>query len=490
MNFKNYLRAGYPLLWCETFEEGRVIEKLGVEAGESYICWEWDIISGLRNEKENKTKEINDPASLIEEIEKISGESIIFLKDSHRFMEDLNFVRSVKNVCEHLKSNDKHIVFLAPVLVIPIELQKDITVIDFKLPGIEELMEKAKGIAEPYKDQLGEVEISEEIISGSKGLTIWEAENAFARSLIEEKKYSKRILEEEKLQQVRKSGLAEIYKSVEIGEIGGLEILKRYMKSRKRGFREKGLPMPKGVLLGGCPGSGKSLFAKATASILEMPLMKVDIGSLKAGIIGESEGNLRKLFSLIKAVSPVVVWFDEFEKSLSGAVSSGKTDGGTTANMVGMLLTFMEESAGVAYFVATCNDMGILLETSQGAFLRRFDDIFFVDLPGEKEREEIYRIMLNRYGKEGDEVMRAIGVEAFKGWTGAEIEKFVRNSHYDGVEVAMRNVKPISVQNEEVLEKARNWAKYNAILANEGDGEEMKWRKIDFVKVKPLIGKN
>ena len=209
------------------------------------------------------------------------------------------------------------------------------------------------------------------------------------------------------------------------------------------------------------PGTGKSLSAKVIASVLNFPLLRLDIASLRSKHVGESEAKLRQALSLIDAVSPVVVWIDEIEKVLGGVASSNHTDGGVTASMFGYFLTWLQESKSPKYIVATCNDIDSLLSISQGALLRRFDDIFFVDVPSLQERKQILDIMNKKY-KTKIPLEKA---ELMDGWTGAEIEKFVRNSIFDGEDVAFKNIKPLFYQNKEI-QKGREWAMHNALFAN------------------------
>jgi len=462
MEFVKYIHAGYPLLWVQTFEEARAISSLIEQTNGEYQYYQWDLIAGFKKIQTNETKECEDPLECLGLIQSCPESSIIFVKDFHRFLQDVGICRKIKNLIPLLKSNFRHIIFISPVINIPVELEKDITVIDFALPTIDELEILANKLA---KDNNLELTIDKTTVDAAKGLTMSEAENAFARSLITSKTYDRTILESEKLQVVKKSGLMEIYKPVPTEDIGGLENLKNYIISRKRGFEDDRLPTPKGILLAGLPGSGKSLTAKATASILNMPLIRLDLGTLKGGLVGESEANMKKATTMIDAISPCVVWLDEIEKSLSGVASSGKTDGGTGANMFGQLLTWMQESTSQKYIVATCNDIDDLLSLSQGALIRRFDDIFFVDLPTMKERKEILSIMVKKYRAE-DLDFSSINTE---GWTGAEIEKFVINSLYDGVKESAENIRPIAIQNKVKIDKAREWATNNAIRANGKD---------------------
>jgi SpoVK/Ycf46/Vps4 family AAA+-type ATPase len=267
----------------------------------------------------------------------------------------------------------------------------------------------------------------------------------------------------------------ELYKPVDESELGGLDVLKTYLHNRRRGFDPaNGISaFPKGIILVGLPGGGKSLSAKVTASILGMPLVRLDISALKGSLVGESEQKMRQALKVIDAVAPCVCWIDEAEKALSGVQSSGKTDGGSSAGMFSTLLTWMQESITPKYVVATVNDIDTLLEISQGAFIRRFDDVFFVDLPSREDRVKILSIMNKRYGTRCECKV----VDQMECWTGAEIERFVIASLYDGAEVAMANVHPIYQQNRAKIDAARDWAKDNARLANGKDSAAVEPKK-------------
>lgn len=471
MEFNDYLRAGYPLLWVQTHEENRAISVLSQEA-QGYQVYSWDIVGGLKDHQTGQSRQMADPLKPLQAASTLPEGAILFLLDFHRFINAVEVYRTIKNLVPILKATDRHMVIVSPVLQIPVELEKDITVLPFELPTVAELLETATRIV---ADNGLEVQIDEKTIASGKGLTLHEAENAMALSLVKEKTFSKKILEQEKLQAVRKSGLMELYEAVPETELGGLDNLKKYIYNRKKGFEDPNLPTPKGILLVGLPGAGKSLSAKVIASVLDFPLIRLDIASLKGSLVGESEAKMRQALTLIDAVSPCVVWIDEIEKALGGVQSSNKTDGGTTSAMFGLLLTWMQESKSQKYIVATCNDVDDILAISQGALLRRFDDIFFVDLPSENERKEILSIMNKRYNTN----LSLDLASRMEGWTGAEIEKFTIASIYDGVEEAFVSVKPIFHQNREKIERAREWARYNARLANgNGASGEKKERRI------------
>ncbi len=450
--------------------EERAIRTLSLEA-EGYLILSWDLISGLHDHGTGQVRPMSDPIKALQAIPALPEGSLVFLRDFHRFINSIEIIRTIKNLIPTLKGTDRHITIISPILQIPIELEKDITTLVFGLPTVHDLVATASRIVE--ENSLGII-VSEQAVAAGKGLTLHEAENAMALSLVTGKTFSKQVIETEKLQAVRKSGLMEIYEPVPESELGGLYALKRYIHNRKRGFDDPTLPAPRGILLVGVPGAGKSLSAKVTASVLDFPLLRLDISSLKGSLVGESEQKMRQALTLIDAVSPCVVWIDEIEKTLGGVQSSNRTDAGTTSNMFGSLLTWMQESRTRKYIIATCNDVDDLLAISQGALLRRFDDIFFLDLPSAEERIAILTIMNTRYKTDIDNSF----IERMDGWTGAEIEKFVVASIYDGLDEALVQTKPIIHQNREKIEKAREWARFNARLANSETGKTVGMRKV------------
>lgn len=482
--FKDYLGAGYPILWVHTPEEIRAITTMVHDLSEFEDpprkgYW-WDLGSGWcelsvsRDNLEIKSKadEIKTPPDAINRFGKMTEGSVLFLPDFHVFLNSRNpaVCRQVKNMVLEMKSKGKAIVIISPVISVPVELEKEITVMDFPLPTVEELSAMAGSIIQGNADISRKVKISKSLMLPARGMTIGEGENAVALSLRKTNNIDKYILEQEKLQSVKKSGLMEIWEPVPISELGGFDNLKAYIEKRKSGFTDMDKPAPKGIILVGLPGAGKSLSAKVIASVLGYPLIRLDIGTLKGSLVGQSEQQIKQALSIIDAIAPCIVLMDELEKALGGVQSSSKTDGGTTANMFSQLLTWMQESKQRKYIVGTVNDIADLLVISQGALLRRFDTVFFCDMPGLKEREQILKIMNNRYHTEIPQGKAAV----MENWTGAEIEKFVVDSVYDGEDEAMENVKPIYHQNMEQIEKARVWAKQNARLANSAVVEDRK----------------
>jgi AAA+ superfamily predicted ATPase len=467
--FESYLRAGYPALWVQTDEEDRALRTLYHESGDAY-CYRWDLAGGLVAMGNKDTKPIASPVEALKAIVGLDSNSVLFLLDFHPFLKDAQVYRTLKNLLSHCKATSKHFVIISPVLTIPAELAKAITVIEWTLPDLQDLQTLAWRIIEGYqKSNNTTVEYDASVMAYAKGLTAPEAENAVARSLAISGKVEREILEQEKLQTIKKTGLMEIYPAESADSLRGLDLLKQYIEARKKGFTNPALPTPKGILLAGPPGTGKSLSAKVISGVLGFPLLKVGPEAFKGGIVGESEAKTKQVWKIAKASAPCVLWIDEVEKVFGGAQSSNKTDGGAGAASFGIMLSEMQELKEPVYIVATCNDIDDLLAVSQGAIMRRFDDTFFIDLPTKSERADILDFMVRKYGLDPAELSNG-NTPSMNNWSGAEIEKLVKGALYDGADIAAHNVHPIYEQNREAIDRARIWARANARPASTQEG--------------------
>ena len=358
---------------------------------------------------------------------------------------------------------------ISPLIQIRPELEKMFTVIDLELPGEETLFHLQMELAKSVK-----VEPNPESVRAARGLTEFEAETAFALSLVKEGRFSTRVIAEAKAQMIRKSGLMEFWEPAHIADVGGLDNLKTFIRNRSKAFSPGNgtLPKPKGILLVGIPGTGKSLSCKATASILGWPLIRLDIGALKNSLVGESERRMRQATGVIDAFGEAVVWVDEAEKAFAGSKSSGETDSGTTASMFGHFLCWMQETKTPVLIMATANDISKL----PPEFLRagRFDAIFFVDLPTPAERKEIIEIMNRKYGTD----ISAEFADKLNGFTGAEIEQLTKDCLFDGLDAAMEAIVPLSRTMREEVQNLRDWARTRARFANTPEDEPAEQRKI------------
>jgi SpoVK/Ycf46/Vps4 family AAA+-type ATPase len=386
-----------------------------------------------------------------------------------------------------LRSSLSTVVLLSPVLRLPEELEKDLTIVDFPLPDRHDLeallYEIQRDLAASNTLSMDTSEPSlKALIDASIGLTRSEAENVFAKTLVVAGRLSGSeadIVHAEKKQVVRKSGLLEYVDSGEtLGQVGGLGSLKQWLIRRKAAFdpaaRDWGLPTPRGVLLVGVQGCGKSLAAKAIANELGHPLLRMDVGRLFSKLVGETELNLRRALSLAEAVAPVVLWIDELEKALSGVQGSGSSDAGTTSRVFGTMLTWLQEKTTPVFVVATAND----IEALPPEVLRkgRFDEIFFVDLPTAMEREIILSIHLRRRGRRPELFDLPTLAQLSEGFSGAELEQAIIEALYDtygqapdintaAVAGAIRRTVPLSQTMADAIEARRTWARGRTVAA-------------------------
>jgi SpoVK/Ycf46/Vps4 family AAA+-type ATPase len=346
---------------------------------------------------------------------------------------------------------------------LPLEVEKYFTLLDFNLPSPQDLL----AIQEELGQSVG-VYANREAVEAARGLTEFEAETAFALSLVIKKEFCPEVITEQKKQMIRRTGLMEFWPPVPIDQVGGLEQFKQYLSNRMKAFEpgNEHLPKPKALLLVGIPGTGKSLSCKAAASILNWPLIRLDISALKGSLVGESERKIRQATSTIDAFGRAVVWLDEIDKGFSGVKSSGNTDGGTTASMFGHFLTWMQETQSPVLIMATANNVKEL----PPEFMRagRFDAMFFVDIPTFSERSEIIGIMNARYGSKIPDDF----TENLQGWSGAEIEQLAKDSLFDGLQAAYESIVPLSKTMKEEITTLREWAKTRARKANSPEEED------------------
>jgi AAA+ superfamily predicted ATPase len=437
------VRARYPLIYLVTWEEERALEELSrVATALNKKIYDWSIVQGIARYRtsvpgpvEGK-KGSKDPIVALREILNTHEPGIFVFRDFHNFIQDSSVKRTLRDLASILRSSLSTVVLLSPVLKIPEELEKDLTIVDFPLPGREELGRLLQQIASDIADNPGlsvdpDARSRDAIIDAAIGLTLNEAENVFAKTLVLTQRLTAAeapLVYGEKKQIIRKSGLLE-YIEVEdtLDSIGGLDQLKAWIMKRQKaldpGAREFGLPPPRGLLLVGVQGCGKSLAAKATANDLNYPLLRMDVGRLFSKMVGETEFNIRRALGIAEAVAPVVLWIDEIEKGLSGVKSSASSDAGTTSRVFGTIVTWLQEKKSPVFVVATANE----IEDLPPEILRkgRFDEIFFVDLPAEEERRDVFRIHIAKRGRKPEQFDLDHLAAISDGYSGAEIEQAV-----------------------------------------------------------------
>lgn len=483
------VRSRYPIIYITSWEEERVISCLRAlfnsykQKRKLYI---WAQTTGLGIDGANAFDEKMDIIKTLEHIEKTDEVAVYILKDVHSFMEDQKVIRKLRDVYNSARKTYKNIILISPVFKIPQELNKEIAVIDFPFPTIHELEKKLDDIINSVKSNPNvrinlEGETKEELIKAALGLTLNEAENVFAKAIVKDKVLDKDDIKEvlfEKQQHIKKTGILEYCDvSENMNDIGGLEFLKNWLEKRSKAFTFKakqfGLPSPKGVLLLGVQGCGKSLCAKAMASIWNMPLLRLDVGRVFSGYIGSSEENIRTVIKLSESVAPCILWIDEVEKAFSG-VKSGASDAGTSSRVFGTFITWLQEKTEPVFVIATANDITSL----PPEFMRkgRFDEIFFVDLPNPMERAKIFEIHLRKYKNPdlfGNKANVQVLVEKSNGFSGAEIEQAVISALFDAFDAevplgidhlvkSLNDTVPLSKTMTEDIENLRKWAKNRA----------------------------
>lgn len=481
------IRSRYPVLYLLTWEEGRaerLLRELGTRLNKKVYLW--TVTRGFEGGLQGLSPGMlgdsaqNTPAAALGAVAQSPERAVFVLKDFHAFLDRPEVVRALRDLVGALKQSFKTLVILSPVLSIPRELEKDVTVIDLPLPDAPEVGTIFDAIVASVRNDprvriAASPDLRERIVKAALGLTASEAENVFAKAIVQGRRLDEEdlpLILAEKKQLLRKMGMLEYYDLAGgIGEVGGLEELKRWLDARSTAFSERarafGLPEPKGLLLLGVQGCGKSLTAKAIASLWKLPLLRLDVGALFGSFIGSSEENLRKAIRIAESLSPCVLWLDEIEKGFSGVAGGGQSDAGTSARVFGGFLTWLQEKTKPVFVVATSNNIADL----PPELLRkgRFDEIFFVDLPDAAERELIFRIHLQKKKRDPAAFDLRRLAAAADGFSGAEIEAAIVEGMYEAfaagrevtsadIESASRRTVPLSRTSAESIARLRQWA--------------------------------
>lgn len=491
-------RAKYPIIYIVSWEERRIEDMLRqVALDRRKKLYGWTITSGLAPLDLMDTQAMDpstrDPLNALDFVAKSQEAAIFVLKDFHPFLDGSRggadfpvIIRRMRDIINQLKESRKTVIILSPLMKVPADLEKDVTLLDYSLPTRDELELSLDRVVRSAREISGvqldlTAESRERVLNAARGLTCIEAENVFAKSLVIGRKLDLSIIIAEKEQLIRRSQVLEYYESVEgFSKVGGLGLVKQWLRKRGNAFSERarqfGLPEPKGLLLLGVQGAGKSLLAKAVASQWQLPLLRLDLGRVFSELVGSSEQNIRTALRLAENVAPCVLWLDEIEKGLAGASGSGSSDAGTSARVFGSLLTWMQEKNSPVFVIGTANDISAL----PPEVLRkgRFDEIFFVDLPQLQERREIFAIHLARRGRDPLEFDLNKLAYASDGFSGAEIEQVIIDGLYDAFEDSrdlstadlvrnMENTIPLSRTMESKITALRQWAKTHARPASE-----------------------
>lgn len=530
----NYLKARYPILAIESFEEERAIVEIQKMAQEiHHELYVWNSTDGVKqNGKEAGTK-TNDLKAAIDFCESKAREqgnkSIFVFCDAHSYLSgtpnNAVYRRRLKDFAINIRNRyQSNCILVSPAFELSNDLQKEVTSVEFPLPSRDDIKNQITDFVNRYRNVQGvTVDVNDDLIerfvNASIGLTNVEIENCFSKALVSDRRLDEADLKDllnEKKQIVKKSGILEfIDTNLNLSDVGGLTTLKKWLELRSHCFDETakafGVKAPKGVLLTGVPGCGKSLTAKCVAAAWNMPLLRLDMGKIFQGLVGSSESNIRLALRTAEAIAPSILWIDEIEKGLSG--TGGGSDGGTSTRVFGTLLTWMQEKTEPVFVFATANNInGLPPELLRKG---RFDEIFFVDFPSFEERKKILEIHISKLKRDMshfdlDRLARLCGEETFgkdvvlagaeiEAWVGdALIEAFSRKVNGDPTadlemrdfETTIRRIVPMGQMRKADFTALRKWANDNAVSASISatpvvslvdTGEEfMGGRRIDF----------
>ncbi len=475
--FELLLRARYPLIYIPTLEEERVENATAQSAKRlgNRCVYVWDFVDGYQGNPNDEGLARRNPLQALEFLDKVAdnGAGIFILRDFHRFLEDVSVARKLKNLSRLLKSQPKNIVIITPQVAIPPELTDVLTVLAFPLPDVSEIKVEVERLIAALGQSLND-KVLDELVRSCQGLSIERIRRVLARAIAAHGEIQPEDVEmvlEEKRQSIRQTQILEFYPTTEkISDIGGLDNLKDWLLRRGGAFTERarqyGLPHPRGLLLVGIQGTGKSLTAKAIAHHWHLPLLRLDVGRLFAGLVGESESRTRQMIQLAEALAPCILWIDEIDKAFSGFDAKG--DGGTTSRVFGTFISWLAEKKSPVFVVATANNIQAL----PPEMLRkgRFDEIFFVGLPSQEERLAIFELHLARLRSHNlkNYDLERLAYET-PDFSGAEIEQtlieamhigFSQNRDFttDDILEAASQIVPLARTAKEQIQFLQDWA--------------------------------
>ncbi|NOY45628.1 MAG: AAA family ATPase [Deltaproteobacteria bacterium] len=481
------IRSRQPVISLVTGEEERAhdLVKEVAQRLNGRDLFFWNTVMGFRREGGSNPLEEGrmDPLTALQRIEGYRGDAIFVLEDFHPFFEQPVIVRMLRNLLHSLRSSRKTVILLSPFFKLPPEIRDDVPQVFLPLPDYEALREILHEICDSrdVKVDLSK-DAEEKLVKSALGLTENQARGVFVKSILKHKVLDQSAIQlvlSEKQKVIRKEEVLEFFPAREkISDIGGLDNLKDWLKKRDKAFssraKEYGLPNPKGILIIGIQGTGKSLTAKATSALWRLPLLRLDMGKVFGSLVGESEERMRKALLLAETISPCILWIDEIEKAFSSVTGAG--DSGTSARVFGTFLTWMQEKEKPVFVIATGNDITNL----PPELMRkgRFDEIFFVDLPHYEERMEIFRVHLSKVRPVIRNYDVALLAGETEGFSGAEIEQAIINAMYNAFDdgerdfttedilQGIREVVPISKLMSERIERLREWAADRTRKAN------------------------
>lgn len=475
--FELLLRARYSLIYIPTREEERIEAAIAHSAKQlgNRAVYIWDFVDGYQGNPNDAGFGKRNPLQALEFVEKLpaAASAVFVLRDFHRFLDDISVSRKLRNLARLLKSQPKNLVIISPQVTIPDELSEVLTILDFPLPAAAEIRTEVERLLAATGHAL-EGRALDDLVRSCQGLSLERIRRVLARAIAthgELRPEDVDLILEEKRQTIRQTQILDFYPTTaNISDIGGLDNLKDWLLRWGGAFSERarqyGLPHPRGLLLVGIQGTGKSLTAKAIAHHWHLPLLRLDVGRLFAGLVGESESRTRQMIQLAEALAPCILWIDEIDKAFSGVDSKG--DAGTTSRVFGTFITWMAEKTSPVFVVATANN----IQSLPPEMLRkgRFDEIFFVGLPTQDERQAIFSVHLARLRphnlKQYDVERLAYETPDF---SGAEIEQilieamhigFSQNRDFttDDILESASQVVPLARTAQEQIQFLQEWA--------------------------------
>jgi hypothetical protein len=464
-----YIAACFTGLWIQSHEHEDAMAEIGRLCQErGWRMASWDVEAGLRLAGPAGTPEevpATDPLAVLRAAGGLAtpdSSAILVLVNFHRFPNSPQAVQALARQIVAGKQSRTFLVILSPVVQIPPELEKLFLVVEHELPGREQLQEIAAGIA-TEAGELPEGEALAAVLDAAAGLTRYEAEGAYSLSLVRHGVVRPDVIWELKSGMLKKSGLLELYQGGgRFEDLGGLQALKGFcLRAMRRQGQSDPKRRPRGVLLLGVPGSGKSAFAKALGAETNRPTLILDIGALMGSLVGQTEANVRQAIRIVDAMAPCVCMVDEVEKALAGVGGTG--DSGVSARLFGNVLTWLNDHTSDVFTICTCNDISRLPPEFSRA--ERFDGIWFLDLPSRQQKESIWQIYLLAFELDPNQPRPKDDV-----WTGAEIRACCRLSALLDVPLvaAAQNVVPVAVTAAESVERLRGWTSGRCLDAEQG----------------------
>lgn len=481
MNFNDelilLLKARYPIIFINTIEEDRVeyVIRKQIKTNFNRSIYSWDFVDGYTNNPNNEGFAKKNPLQALELIERLTAQTpaLFLLKDFNRFLTDIAISRKLKNISRLLKLQPKTLIIIGSDCKIPNELQDLITVIQFQLPIKAEINTELNKLIQSLNIEI-ESELFENLTQACQGLSLERIRRVLSKIIATYRTIDERsihLLLNEKKQIIRQTEILEYWSANEkINNIGGVKNLKDWLKKRKRSFGVQaanyGLPTPRGLLLVGIQGTGKSLTAKAIATEWQLPLLKLDVGKLFGGIVGESESRLRQMIEVSETLAPCILWIDEIDKAFS--INDNNNDSGTTNRVLATFISWLSEKIKPVFVVATANNVDRLpLEIIRKG---RFDEIFFLDLPQKQEREQIFKIHIQEFRPTKWETFDYNKLaQLSESFSGAEIKQTIIEAMYhafyeerdfntEDICLALNELIPLAQLESSQTKKLQNWA--------------------------------